>query len=494
MRQGAPSGALPFLGLPSGVISDLAALHAALALAVGAERVVSDPTELAFFGADRCRGGWPVRPSFVVFPGTIAEVQAVVRACAARRVPIVPSGGRTGLAGAATATAGEVVLSLERMRRILAVDTAARTLRCEPGATLQSVQEAAAAASLLYPVDYAAKGSAQIAGSLATNAGGVKVLRYGLTRDWVLGLKVVLASGELLELGGALVKNNTGYDLRQLFIGSEGTLGVIVEVTLRLCRPPADSVVALCALRSDEGVLGLFARARQSGLILSAFECFDHGCLEHVLTHRRGDPPFARAAPRHVLLEVEVGEPGAVALDRVRDELGVCLGDAQEAGEIDDAILAGSPAQGRVLWAYREDISESLHRFTPHKADVALPVARVADFLAVYRPRVSERLPGIEALCFGHIGDGNLHLNHLRPEGLALPDFLAQMHGFEDELYALVQAYAGSISAEHGVGLLKRDHLHYSRTQTEVALMRGIKATFDPDNLFNPGKIFVGAP
>ena len=213
MRQGAPSGALPFLGLPSGVISDLAALHAALALAVGAERVVSDPTELAFFGADRCRGGWPVRPSFVVFPGTIAEVQAVVRACAARRVPIVPSGGRTGLAGAATATAGEVVLSLDRMRRILAVDTAARTLRCEPGATLQSVQEAAAAASLLYPVDYAAKGSAQIAGSLATNAGGVKVLRYGLTRDWVLGLKVVLASGELLELGGALVKNSSAETL-----------------------------------------------------------------------------------------------------------------------------------------------------------------------------------------------------------------------------------------------------------------------------------------
>lgn len=470
--------------------ADLPELRAALIAAVGADRLADEPADLAFYGADRCRGGWPVRPSFVVFPRTIAEVQAVVRACAARRVPIVPSGGRTGLAGAATATAGEVVLSLERMQRILAVDPAARTLRCEPGATLQAVHEAAAAASLLYPVDYAAKGTAQIGGSLATNAGGVKVLRYGLTRDWVLGLKVVLASGELLELGGALVKNNTGYDLRQLFIGSEGTLGVIVEVTLRLCRPPADSLVALCAVDSDAHVLALFSRLRSSSLSLSAFECFDHGCLEHVLRHRRGDPPFASAAPRYVLIEVEAPAPGSAALEHTRDELGLCLGDAQEAGEIADAVLSGSAAQARVLWAYREDISESLHRHTPHKADIALPVARVGEFLAAYRPRVAERLPGIEALCFGHVGDGNLHLNLLRPADLGLPEFLARVHAFDDELYGLVQAHAGSISAEHGVGLLKRDHLHFTRSPLEVGLMRGIKAAFDPDNLFNPGKIF----
>jgi FAD/FMN-containing dehydrogenase len=466
-------------------------LRAALVAAVGADRVTDDPADLSFYGSDRCRGGWPVRPSLVVFPRAVAEVQAVVRACAAHGVPIVPSGGRTGLAGAATATAGEVILSLERMNRILAVDVAARTLRCEPGVTLQAAHEAAAAVGLLYPVDYAAKGSAQIGGSLATNAGGVKVLRYGLTRDWVLGLSVVLASGELLELGGALIKNNTGYDLRQLFIGSEGTLGVIVEVTLRLTRPPADVAVALCAVPSDSHVLALFTRLRASGLMLSAFECFDDGCLTHVLHHRRGDPPFTARTPRYALVEVEVPAAGDAVREATRDELSMVLADAQEAGEIADAVLAGTAAQARTLWAYREDISESLHRHTPHKADIALPVARVEEFLAAWRPRVAERLPGIEALVFGHVGDGNLHLNLLRPAELPLPEFLDRVHAFDDELYALVQAHAGSISAEHGVGLLKRDHLHFSRNPTELALMRGLKAVFDPAGLFNPGKIFA---
>jgi len=469
---------------------DLSALHRELIAAVGDERCTDAPDDLAYYGADRCRGGWPVRPSWIVFPRTIAEVQAVVRACAAHGAAIVPSGGRTGLAGAATATAGEVVLSLEKMRSILAVDTAARTLRCEPGVTLQAVQEAAAAHGLLYPVDYASKGSAQIGGSLATNAGGVKVLRYGLTRDWVLGLKAVIASGTCLDLGGALVKNNTGYDLRQLFIGSEGTLGVIVEVTLRLCRPPADALVALCAAPDDAAVLALFARLRAADLTLSAFEFLDDGCLHHVLAHRAGAAPFASPSPRYVLVEVEVAIPGEAAREHAQAALGAALEDATVADEISDALLAATPAQARGLWALREDISESLHRHTPHKADIALPVARVAEFLAAWRPAVRSRLPDIEALCFGHVGDGNLHLNLLRPAGMELPAFLAQVHGFDDETYALVRACGGSISAEHGVGLLKRDHLHYTRGPEEVAVFRGIKAALDPRGLFNPGKIF----
>lgn len=465
-------------------------LHRDLRSAVGDERCTTDPAELAHYGADRCRGGWPVAPSAIVFPRSVAEVQAVVRACAGHRVPIVPSGGRTGLAGAATATRGEVVLSLERMNRVLAVDPAARTLRCEPGVTLQGVHEAAAAHGLLYPVDYASKGSAHIGGSLATNAGGVKVLRYGLTRDWVLGLRAVVASGACLDLGGALIKNNTGYDLRQLFIGAEGTLGVIVEVTLRLCRPPADTRVALCAVPDDAAVLALFARVRASSLVLSAFECLDDGCLRHVLHHRGGASPFAAASPRYVLVEVEVPVPGEPARVQTEDDLAACLADAQDAGEVTDALLAATPAQARGLWALREDISESLHRHTPHKADIALPVARVAEFLVAWRPAVAARLPDIEALCFGHIGDGNLHLNLLRPDALELPAFLDRVHAFDDETYALVQACGGSISAEHGVGLLKRSHLHYSRTPEELAIFRGIKAALDPADLFNPGKIF----
>lgn len=465
-------------------------LHAALVAAVGEARCTTASEDLAYYGSDRCRGGWPVRPSAVVFPRSIAEVQAVVRACAGHGAAIVPSGGRTGLAGAATATNGEVVLSLEKMRQILAVDAAARTLRCEPGVTLQAVQDAAAAHGLLYPIDYASKGSAQIGGSLATNAGGVKVLRYGLTRDWVLGLKVVLASGDCLDLGGALIKNNTGYDLRQLFIGSEGTLGVIVEVTLRLARPPADALVALCAAPDDAAVLALFARLRASDLTLSAFEFLDEGCVRHVLAHRNGAAPFASPSPRLVLVEVEVPLPGAAAREYTEAALGELLGAATEADEISDALLAATPAQARGLWALREDISESLHRYTPHKADIALPVARVGEFLAAWRPAVAAGLPGIEALCFGHIGDGNLHLNLLRPEGLELPEFLARVHGFDDQTYALVQAHGGSISAEHGVGLLKREHLHYTRTPEELAIFRGIKAALDPRGLFNPGKIF----
>jgi len=472
-------------------LTELSSLHAALVAAVGDERCTTASEDLTYYGSDRCRGGWPVRPSAVVFPRSIAEVAAVVRACAGHGVAIVPSGGRTGLAGAATATQGEVVLSLEKMREILAVDTAARTLRCEPGVTLQAVQEAAAAHGLFYPIDYASKGSAQIGGSLATNAGGVKVLRYGLTRDWVLGLKAVLASGECLDLGGALVKNNTGYDLRQLFIGSEGTLGVIVEVTLRLARPPADALVALCAAPDDAAVLALFARLRASDLTLSAFEFLDEGCVHHVLAHRGGASPFTASSPRLVLVEVEVPLPGAAAREHTEAALGELLGAATEADEICDALLAATPAQARGLWALREDISESLHRHTPHKADIALPVARVGEFLAAWRPAVAAGLPGIEALCFGHIGDGNLHLNLLRPEGLDLPEFLARVHGFDDETYALVQAHGGSISAEHGVGLLKREHLHYTRSPTELAIFRGIKAALDPRGLFNPGKIFL---
>ncbi len=470
--------------------ADLSALRDDLIAAVGAARCTDTPDDLAYYGSDRCRGGWAVQPSLIVFPGSIAEVQAVVRVCAARGVAIVPSGGRTGLAGAATATAGEVVLSLERMKAILAVDPAARTLRCEPGVTLQAVHDAAAAHGLLYPVDYASKGSAQIGGSLATNAGGVKVLRYGLTRDWVLGLKAVLASGACLDLGGALVKNNTGYDLRQLFIGSEGTLGVIVEVTLRLCRPPVDTLVALCAAADDAAVQALFARLRASDLQLMAFECLDDGCLRHVLHHRGGASPFAEVSPRYVLVEIEVPVAGAAAREHSEAELTRLLGDATEAGEIDDARIAGTPAQARGLWALREDISESLHRHTPHKLDIALPVAQVGAFLAAWRPAVAAALPEIEALCFGHVGDGNLHLNLLRPMEQGLPEFLARVHTFDDTTYAMVQAHGGSISAEHGVGLLKREHLHYSRSVEELAIFRGIKAVLDPQSLFNPGKIF----
>jgi FAD/FMN-containing dehydrogenase len=469
-----------------------AALVRALHDAVGAEGLRDQADDLAFYGADRCRGDWPVAPALIVLPGSVEEAAAVVRACAEHDAKIVPSGGRTGLAGAATATRGEIVVSLERMNRILEVDPSARILRCQAGASVEAVQDAAADAGLAYPVDFAAKGSAQIGGSIATNAGGVKVLRYGTTRRWVAGLRVVVASGDVVDLGGALVKDNTGYDLRQLFIGSEGTLGLIVEATMHLSSPPRGQVVALCAVPDERRVLDLFTRV-QSSLVLQAFECFDKGCLEHVLEHRgaRGRGPFAEPSSQHALVEVEVEGQAQGARDETLERLTECLADAQDAGEISDAVLASTSAQERDLWALREGVSESLHGHCPHKADIALPVARVADFVVKWRSLVDEHLPEIEAVVFGHIGDGNLHLNILKPDAMLLADFHARCHAFDEHTYGLVQSMGGSISAEHGVGLLKRDHLHYSRSQTEIAMMRAVKQALDPRGLFNPDKIFA---
>jgi FAD/FMN-containing dehydrogenase len=466
-------------------------LVAALRDAVGAAGLRDEADDLAFYGTDRCRGDWPVAPGLVVLPSSVDEVVAVVRACAEHGAKIVPSGGRTGLAGAATASRGEIVVSLERMKRILEVDPAARLVRCQAGASVEAVQQAAAEAGLVYPVDFAAKGTAQIGGSIATNAGGVKVLRYGTTRRWVAGLRVVVASGAVVDLGGALVKDNTGYDLRQLFIGSEGTLGLIVEATMNLCAPPRGQVVALCAVPDERRVLDLFGRV-QSSLVLQAFECFDRGCLEHVLAHRGagGRGPFAEPSPQHALIEVEVEGHGEQAHDDTLERLTECLADAQDAGEVSDAVLASTPQQARDLWAFREGVSESLHGHCPHKADIALPVARVSEFVVRWRALVTEHLPEIEAVVFGHIGDGNLHLNLLKPQVMALADFHRRCHAFDEHTYGLVQSLGGSISAEHGVGLLKRDHLHYSRSEVEIAMMRAVKQALDPDGLFNPGKIF----
>lgn len=456
----------------------------------GEARVVSEGDDLAYYGRDRCRGSWPVDPLAIVFPATTHEVSEIVRACAAERVAIVPSGGRTGLAGAATAIAGEVVVSLERMRKIIEVDARAQLLRCEAGATVERVQNAASEVGLMYPVDFAAKGTAQIGGSVATNAGGVKVVRYGLTRDWVAGLKVVLASGEVVELGGELVKDNTGYDLRQLMIGSEGTLGIITEVTLRLCRPPLGLDLVLCGVPDDGSLLQLFARLRDHGLAITAFECLDHRCLEHVVAHRPRGLPFAEPSARYALCEVEVLTPGASGREQVREQLTTVLGEAAQAGEIEDAVFANTAQQAAGLWALREDISESLHVHTPHKADVSLPLGGLVPFLTAWRAAAAEHLPAVPALCFGHIGDGNLHLNLLCPEGVAHAEFYAACKQFDEHTYGLVKQYRGSISAEHGVGLLKRDHLHHSRNPTEVSMMRSLKRALDPQGLLNPGKIF----
>ncbi len=405
----------------------------------------------------------------------------MVRICRAHKQPMVPSGGRTGLAGGAVAMHRELVVSLERMNRIDPVDVTGSTLRVDAGAVTEQVHQHCAVHGLTWPVDLASKGSSQVGGNLATNAGGVKVIRYGHARQWVLGLVVVTAAGDVLELGGALEKNNTGVDLRQLFIGSEGTLGFITEATLKLTRLPARLDLALFAVDGIDAGLRLFESARGGRFALSAYELFTEPCMARFRAHRGFGPPFARPSAAYVLVEAE-------APDRAAFES--WAHGALAAGGVEDGVIAQTPAQGRELWRLREGISEALGATgLPHKNDVALPVRALGAFCRELEAIFAASYPGWEICLFGHVGDGNLHINVMKPEGLARDEFFRLTGAADHAVFELVQRHRGSISAEHGIGLVKKDYLAYSRSPAEIALMRGLKALMDPDNLFNPGKI-----
>jgi FAD/FMN-containing dehydrogenase len=445
-----------------------------------AELLSTDPADRAEYGRDWTRVV-AADAAAIAFPRQTAEVARLLALCSAHRVPVVPSGGRTGLAGGAVAARGELVLSLARMRRMDPVDELGATVRVQAGAVTEAVHQHVADKGLTWPVDFASKGSSQVGGNIATNAGGVRVIRYGLTRQWVLGLEVVLASGAVLELGGALEKNNTGLDLRQLFIGSEGTLGVITEATLKLTRAPSGSHVALLGTADLAGALRLFRAARRQPETIAAFEVFTDRCLARVLGHRRLRAPFAAPLGCYVLVEVEGAEREVVEgwlAELVDGELAL------------DATLAQSPAQAAELWALREGISESLSATgVPHKNDIALPVAALEPFCADAEALLARDYPGWELCLFGHIGDGNLHVNVMKPPALDLAVFRERTAGVDRDLFALVARYRGSISAEHGIGLLKKPYLSYSRAPGELALMRAIKHTLDPQGILNPGKI-----
>jgi FAD/FMN-containing dehydrogenase len=459
--------------LPDGFLASLAA-------ALPPDTLSTDPDDLATYGRDWTKVFAPA-PSLIALPRTTGEVATILRAAHAAGVAVVPSGGRTGLAGGAMATRGELVLSLARMNQLGPVDLLGATLRVQAGAITQAVHEHCAPHGLTWPVDFASKGQSQVGGNIATNAGGVKVIRYGLTRQWVLGLEVVLMDGTVLELGGGLEKNNTGTDLRQLFIGSEGTLGVITGATLKLAPVPGRLDVVLFAVRDLTAVVELFRVARASGLTLSAYEFFTQRCLDRLLRHRKVRAPFAAAADHYVLVEVE----GADA-----ERFEAWVGDQLEQERAQDAVIAQNPAQARELWTLREGISESLSATgMPHKNDIALPVAALEAFCADLERLIVSEYPGWEICNFGHIGDGNLHVNVMKPETMERADFLAQTKRADRDVFALVRRHAGSISAEHGIGLLKRDFLGYSRTDDELRLMRALKAALDPRGLLNPGKI-----
>ncbi|MBX7114024.1 MAG: FAD-binding oxidoreductase [Myxococcaceae bacterium] len=456
------------------------AFRSALEAQLPADTCSTDADDLATYGRDWTRVFAPA-PKLLVRPRTTAEVSTVMQLATAHKVAVVPSGGRTGLAGGAVAAKGEVVLSFERMRAIGPIDALGLSVVVQAGAVTEAVHRHCAEAGLFWPVDFASKGSSQVGGNIATNAGGVRVIRYGLTRQWVLGLEVVLPSGEVLQLNGALEKNNTGVDLRQLFIGSEGILGLITQATLKLTRLPGKTDVFLFAVDNLKAVLKLFSTARKGPFTLSAYEFFTDKCTARLEKHRGLRPPFEAASSHYVLMEVEAADAGA--LDPWLQKL-------FEDGLVRDGTLAQSEEQARGLWALREGISESLSATgLPHKNDIALPIEALGAFCTELDSVFSTRYPGWEICLFGHIGDGNLHVNVMKPEQLTKEAFWEKTHEADEQLFSLVKKYHGSISAEHGIGLLKKPFLHYSRSDTELALMRALKAAFDPLGILNPGKV-----
>jgi FAD/FMN-containing dehydrogenase len=455
----------------------------AIAALLPPDALSTDPSDLATYGRDWTKVFEP-KPSAVVFPRTTEEVSRVLAYCNSHEIAVVTSGGRTGLAGGAVAAAGEVVLSLSRMTRMHPVDVLGQTVRVQAGAVTESVHQHCAEHGLTWPVDFASKGSSQVGGNIATNAGGVKVIRYGLTRQWVLGLQVVLASGEVLELNGALEKNNTGADLRQLFIGSEGTLGVVTEATLKLARVPQRLDVMLFAVDGLQGVLDLFAEARKGPFVLSAFEFFTDKCLARVQRHRTVRAPFDQENYTHyALVEAE----GSGADDA---ELETWLGSLFERNVVLDGVMSQNSSQARAMWELREGISESLSATgLPHKNDIALPIAALSAFCEELDGVFASRYPGWEICLFGHIGDGNLHVNVMKPDAMSKADFLSQTSEADHAMFELVRKHAGSVSAEHGIGLLKKKYLGYTRSPAELATLRALKSAFDPRGVLNPGKI-----
>lgn len=444
------------------------------------ERVRTSGDDLRVWGVDWTRS-FPVAPGAVVFPETVEEVVAVTRLANDAGFALVPSGGRTGLSGGAVASDGEVVVSFDRMHRVLDFNPVDRIVRCQAGVVTGALQEYAAERGLFYPVDFASSGSSQIGGNVATNAGGIKVIRYGLTRDWIAGLRVVTGAGDVLDCNNGLVKNATGYDLRHLFIGAEGTLGFVVEADIRLLEAPPPQRVMVLGVERISDMLNVL-RSFQATVTLSAFEFFSESALQHVLAHRDVPRPFESRAPYYALLEFDAAGEDA-ALETFEETVG--------AGWVGDGVISRSDAQAEALWTLREGISESIAPRTPYKNDLSVRISDVPDFLDEIDRTVGEHYPDLEVCWYGHIGDGNLHLNLLKPDDLSIDAFYERCHRISPALFEAVRARRGSISAEHGVGLLKRDFLEFSRSPAEIALMRSLKRVFDPNGVMNPGKLLA---
>jgi FAD/FMN-containing dehydrogenase len=464
------------------LITELAAL-------LGPAGLLTEAADVAPYGED-WRRLYNHRPLAVARPANTADVAAVVRAAVAAGVGVVPQGGNTSLVGGAVPTVpdSQLVLSLSRLRTVRAVDPLELTLTAEAGVTLQAAQEAAAAAGCLLPLSISAEGTAQLGGILAANAGGNNTLRYGNARDLVLGLEVVLADGSVWEGLRRLRKDNTGYCLRQLFVGSEGTLGVITACVLKLAPRPRAVAVALCAVPSVAAALALLGRLQNfDASLLQAFEYMSGEGVALVLRYLPDTRlPLTTPAAHYVLVELATPRPDT-ALDAVLEEL---LAAAMEADVVTDAVLARSEGQRAALWRLREEHSEAQKRAGANvKNDVSVPIARLPELIARASAACAALVEGIRIVPFGHLGDGNVHFNLVQPEGMDPAAFLAREGALMEAVCAVVRDLDGSFSAEHGVGALKPPLLAAWRGGPELALMRQIKNALDPLGLMNPGKL-----
>jgi len=449
---------------------------------VATGKVLSDKEDLDYYGKDWTKFFEP-NPLAIVLPKTTSEVQAVVKYANENKLGIVPSGGRTGLSAGAVAKDGEIVIAMDLMNNIIEKNEVEGVIQCQSGVITEQLQNEAEAMGLYYPVDFASAGSSQIGGNIATNAGGIKVIRYGMTRDWVIGLKVVTGSGEVLDLNRGLIKNATGYDLRHLFIGSEGTLGIITEATIQLAKKPRNLHVMVLGLPDMNAVMPVL-HAFKSKVDLTAFEFFSDLAIKLVTEHTGLSRPFETETPFYALLEFEV------ANDEVMDEAMAVFEHCLENEWVYDGVISQSDAQAEHLWRLREDISETIAPKTPYKNDISVRVHHVPGFLKAVDDVVSKQYPDFDIVWFGHIGDGNLHLNILKPDAMDKEEFFDKCQQVNTLVFEQVKQFNGSISAEHGVGLSKKPYLNISRSEAEIGLLKQIKLAFDPNNVMNPGKIF----
>ena len=453
---------------------------------VGDRYAITDPAALEPY-LNEGRGIFHGRTSMLLRPGSVGEVQAILKLANETKTPLVPQGGNTGLVGGQIPFDGELILSLTRLDKIREVDASSNTMTCEAGVVLMKAQEAAAAVDRLFPLSLGAEGSCTIGGNLSTNAGGTSAVAYGIARDLVLGLEVVLADGRVMNLLSKLKKNNTGYDLRHIFVGAEGTLGVITAAVVKLFPRPRAIETAFVGVPSPAAAVKLLnlAQARVGGTVTS-FELIVREVIEFAIKHAHGvRDPLAGKHPWYVLLEIS-SQHG----DGLRESLEQMLADAAKQGLLEDATVAASIDQAKAFWHLRHILPEAQKpEGGSIKADVSVPVAAVPQFLEEASAAVKALVPGCRPIPFGHLGDGNVHFNVSQPVGADMKQFLARWGEVNDAVNKIVLKHHGSISAEHGIGKLKRESLPKVKDPVALELMRGLKRMLDPNGILNPGKV-----